>query len=73
MAYELFASEEARDELWVLPDVERRKIGFRLQLLQLKFPGDIEELEAGRSHYRLRVGNCRIPLQLIENRIEVML
>ena len=71
MAYELFLSEEARDQLRVLPEEQRRNIGRRLQLLQEQFAGDIKKLEGQHSHYRLRVGSFRILFRLIENRIEV--
>ena len=71
MAYELFISEEAREQLRTLPDEQRKNIGLRLQLLQEQFGGDIKKLEGQRNHYRLRVGSFRILFRLIRNRIEV--
>ena len=71
MAYDLFISEEARDQLRALPTEHRKNIGYRLQLLQEQFTGDIRKLEGQRSHYRLRVGSYRILFRLIGNRIEV--
>ena len=71
MAYELFISEEARDQLRALPNEQRKNIGYRLQQLQEQFTGDIKKLEGQRSHYRLRVGSYRILFRLIGNRIEV--
>jgi mRNA interferase RelE/StbE len=71
VAYELFLSEEARDQLRALSDEQRKNIGHRLQQLQEQFFGDIKKLEGQRSHYRLRVGSFRILFRLMENRIEV--
>ena len=71
MAYELFISEEARNQLRALPDEQRKNIGYRIQQLQDQFTGDIKKLEGKLSHYRLRVGSHRILFRLIGNRIEV--
>ena len=71
MAYELFISEEARDQLRALPDEQRKNIGYRLHQLQEEFSGDIKKLEGLRSHYRLLVGSYRILFRLIGNQIEV--
>jgi len=71
VAYELFISEEARDQLRALPDEQRKNIGYRLQQLQEDFSGDIKKLEGLRNHYRLRVGSYRVLFRLIGNRIEV--
>ena len=71
MAYELFISEEARDQLRTLPDEQRGNIGYRLQQLQEHFTGDIRKLEGQRGRYRLRVGSYRILFRLLGNRIEV--
>jgi mRNA interferase RelE/StbE len=71
VSYELFISEEARDQLRALPGEQRRNIGYRLQQLQEQFMGDIKKLEGQREHYRLRVGGYRILFRLIGNRIEV--
>lgn len=71
MAYRLFISEEARDQLRALSHELRKQIGYRLQLLQEEFSGDIKKLEGQRSHYRLRVGNHRILFRLSGDNIEV--
>ena len=71
MAYQLFISEEAREQLRALPEELRRNIGYRLHLLQQEFSGDIKKLEAQRNHYRLRVGGHRILFRMDANIIEV--
>ena len=53
MPYELFLSEEAREQLRRVPEEKRKNIGRRLQQLQEQFTGDIKKLEGQRSHYRL--------------------
>lgn len=53
MRYELFISEEAREQLRALPDELRRNFGQRLRLLQEDLRGGIEMLEGRRQHYRL--------------------
>jgi len=55
MDYRMFISEEARAQLRALPDELRQNIGYRLQLLQQDFTGDVKKLEGPRNHYRLRV------------------
>jgi mRNA-degrading endonuclease RelE of RelBE toxin-antitoxin system len=59
MTYELFISEEAREQLRALPGEQRRSIGQRLHQLQQQFTGDIKKLEGQRSRYRLRVGTYK--------------
>jgi mRNA interferase RelE/StbE len=71
MAYQMFISEEAREELRALPDELRKNIGYRLHLLQQEFSGDIKKLEGPRSHYRLRVGGHRILFRMDAKVIEV--
>lgn len=71
MRYELFISEEARQQLRELPDEIRRNIGYRLQLLQNDLAGELKALEGQRSRYRLRVGTHRILFRLDGARIEV--
>jgi mRNA-degrading endonuclease RelE of RelBE toxin-antitoxin system len=71
MRYQLFVSEEAREQLRALADELRRNIGYRLQLLQEDLAGDVKKLEGRRSHYRLRVGTHRILFRLDSDRIEV--
>ena len=64
MRYELFISEEAREQLRELPEEIRRNIGYRLQLLQDELAGDVKKLEGQRSHYRLRAGSGCILFRL---------
>jgi mRNA interferase RelE/StbE len=71
MQYELFISEEAREQLRELPDDIRRNIGYRLQLLQDDLTGDVKKLEGLRGHYRLRVGTQRILFRIDGAMIEV--
>jgi len=71
MRYELFLSEEAREQLRALTDELRRNIGYRLHLLQDELAGDVRKLEGQRGHYRLRVGAYRILFRLEGARIEV--
>ena len=71
MRYELFISEEAREQRRELSEEIRRNIGYRLQLLQDDLAGDVKKLEGQRSHYRLRVGTYRILFRLDGAKIEV--
>jgi mRNA interferase RelE/StbE len=71
LAYQLFLSEEAREQLRSLPADLRRNIGHRLELLQQEFSGDIKKLEGPRNHYRLRVGGHRILFRMNGDVIEV--
>ena len=71
MAYQLFISEEAREQLRALPEELRRNIGYRLHLLQQEFIGDIKKLEGQRNHYRLRIGAYRALFRMYGNTIEV--
>jgi len=71
MDYRMFISEEARAQLRALPDELRQNIGYRLQLLQQDFTGDVKKLEGPRNHYRLRVGTHRILFRLDASVIEV--
>ena len=45
VAYQLFISEEAREQLRSLPAQRRKNIGYRIHLLQVEFAGDIQKLE----------------------------
>ena len=45
VAYQLFISEEAREQLRSLPAQLRKNIGYRIHLLQVEFAGDIQKLE----------------------------
>lgn len=69
--YQLFISEEAREQLRTLPDELRRNIGYRLHRMQQEFAGDIKKLEGPRSHYRLRIGGHRVLFRINANIIEV--
>ncbi len=71
MAYQLFISEEAREQIRALPEELRRNIGRRLDGLQQEFSGDIKKLEGLRNHYRLRVGEHRVLFRMNADAIEV--
>ena len=71
MPYQLFISEEAREQLRALPEELRRNIGYRLHLLQQEFSGDIKAIEGQRNYYRMRVGGHRILFRRKANKIEV--
>ena len=64
MPFKLFISEEAREQLRHLSDDNRRQIGYRVQLLQDDFFGDIKKLKGPDNLYRLRVGAYRILFHL---------
>ena len=72
MRYELFSSEEAREQLRELSEEIRRNIGYRLQLLQDDLAGDVKKLEGQPSHYRLRVGTYRILCRLDGAKIDAV-
>ena len=71
MHYELTISEDAREQLRRLPQEDRRRIGYRLQLLQDDLAGPVKKLEGHKSHYRLRVGDFRALFRLKGDTIEV--
>jgi len=71
VAYQLFISEEAREQLRALPEELRKNIGYRIHLLQQAFTGDIKKLEGQRNHYRLRAAGHRILFRMDANNIEV--
>ena len=71
MSFELFISEEAREQLRNLPDDVRRNLGYRLQSLQENFSGDVKKLKGQTNLYRLRVGNHRLLFRLDGAKIEV--
>ena len=71
MPYELFISGEAREHLRGLSDDIRRQIGYRIQLLQDDFAGDVKKLKGQDNLYRLRVGDYRILFRLDGANIEV--
>ena len=71
MSFELFISEEAREQLRNLPDDVRRNLGYRLQSFQENFSGDVKKLKGQTNLYRLRVGNHRLLFRLDGAKIEV--
>jgi mRNA-degrading endonuclease RelE of RelBE toxin-antitoxin system len=71
VAYRLFISEEARGQIRQLPAELRRNVGYRLDLLQQDFAGDIKKLEGPGNNYRLRVGGHRILFRMNADAIEV--
>jgi mRNA interferase RelE/StbE len=64
MTYQLVIDEAALDQLRALPKEVRRNIGYRLDLLQNSFQGDVKKLEGVEGCYRLRVGSYRILFRL---------
>ena len=71
MAYLLFLTEDAREQLRALPNELRRDIGFRLEGLRRGFVGDIKKLEGAGNRYRLRVGSYRVLFRLDASSLEV--
>ena len=71
MSFELFISEEAREQLRNLPDDVRRNLGYRLQSLQENFSGDVKKLKGQTNLYRLRVVIHRLLFRLDGAKIEV--
>ena len=49
----------------------RRNLGYRLQVLQDEFAGDVKRLEGQSGRYRLRAGGYRILFRLDGAKIEV--
>jgi len=64
MRYRLFLSEEAREQLRVLPQEVRRNLGQRIDRLQTDLTGDVKKLSAREGKYRLRVGSFRVLFEL---------
>ena len=64
MNFELFISDEAREQLRNLPDEVRRNLGYRLQSLQDDFSGDVKKLKGQTNLYRLRVVIHRLLFRL---------
>jgi len=71
MKYEIEIKDEAKIGLRKLPDDVRREIGYRLQLLQQDFSGDVKKLKGSKNEYRLRVGDHRVLFELVGRRIVV--
>jgi mRNA-degrading endonuclease RelE of RelBE toxin-antitoxin system len=62
--YQLIIDEAALEQLRVIPKEVRRNIGYRPELLQNSFQGDVKELEGDERRYRLRVGDHRVLFRL---------
>ena len=71
MYYRLEIMEEARRQLRALPREERRKIGHRLDALQVDLAGDVKKLTRTTGEYRLRVGRWRVLFLLESDLISV--
>ena len=71
MQYRLEIKEEARRQLRALPKEERRKIGRRLDALQVDLAGDVKKLMSKTDEYRLRVGSWRVLFMLESDLISV--
>ena len=71
MQYRLEIKEEARRQLRALPREERRKIGRRLDALQVDLAGDVKKLMSKTDEYRLRVGSWRVLFMLESDLISV--
>ncbi|MBZ5620777.1 MAG: type II toxin-antitoxin system RelE/ParE family toxin [Acidobacteriia bacterium] len=64
MIYEFIIDDAALEQLRALPKEVRRNIGYRLEMLQDSFQGDVKKLEGEERRYRLRVGNHRVLFRL---------
>ena len=64
MIYQLIIDDAALGQLRGLPKEVRRNIGYRLEMLQNSFQGDIKKLEGDERRYRLRVGDHRVLFRL---------
>jgi mRNA interferase RelE/StbE len=62
--YELIIDDAALEQLRALPKEIRRNIGYRIELLQNSFEGDVKKLEGEQRRYRLRVGTHRVLFRL---------
>jgi mRNA interferase RelE/StbE len=69
--YSLAISEEALDQLRSLPREWRKRIGERMNELQINLTGDVKKLAASEKKYRLRVGSYRVLFRLEGNQISV--
>ncbi len=73
MNYELIIDDAALEQLRALPKEVRRNIGYRLEILQNSFQGDVKNLEGDERRYRLRVGDHRVLFRLDGKIIHCML
>ena len=64
MIYEFIIDDAALEQLRALPKEVRRNIGYRLEMLQNSFQGDVKKLEGDERRYRLRVGDHRVLFRL---------
>jgi mRNA interferase RelE/StbE len=69
--YRLEISEEALGQLRALPKEGRRRIGFRLDALQVDLQGAVRKLAGQNGKYRLRVGAYRVLFTLEKDLILV--
>jgi mRNA-degrading endonuclease RelE of RelBE toxin-antitoxin system len=56
MIYRLVIDDAIVEQLRALPKEVRRNIGYRLDMLQEAFQGDVKKLEGDERRWRLRVG-----------------
>ena len=71
MRYRLEISAEALEQLRVLPKDQRRRIGEKLDALQIDLHGDLKKLAGQEGKYRLRVGSFRVLFTLEKDLIFV--
>ena len=71
MFYKVFFKGEARDQLRDLPKQIRRRIGYKVYLLQQNLAGDIKKLKAREQLYRLRIGSYRVFFTLEKDEIQI--
>jgi mRNA-degrading endonuclease RelE of RelBE toxin-antitoxin system len=71
MTYRLVLDDAALEKLRGLSREVRCNIGYRLEMLQNSFQGDIKKLEGDNRRYRLRAGHHRILFRLDGNVIHV--
>jgi mRNA interferase RelE/StbE len=64
VVYQLIIDKAALGQLRTIPKEIRRNIGYRLELLQNSFQGDVKKLEGDEHRYRLRVGDHRVLFRL---------
>ena len=69
--YQLIIDDVALEQLRALPKDVRRNIGYRLEMLQKAFQGDVKKLEGDERRWRLRVGDHRVLFRLDGNVIHV--
>ena len=70
-SYTLEIQEAPLKTLEALPIRLRREIGYRLDLLQRDFSGDVKKLKGHPHQYRLRIGSYRVLFELLGNHLVV--